>query len=153
AKEVPFAENDSFYALYYEGRVSMWHRSGQGVPELVGSEVKDSTYTEGYSGFDGNGSNPKFVDFSTNNILNIGGIGHIFLSETDGDGGSVAPYISSWDDSTSLSRGTLTLRKANSPGTFGTFQVTGAVEDKGSWDSVPVKPIASGGVFSNEDAI
>lgn len=62
APEVAIAGNDSFYLVAFDGKVSLWRRTGEGTPELVGAEVEDATFTEGRVAIDGNGSNPKMVD-------------------------------------------------------------------------------------------
>ena len=153
SKEVPYADNDSFYLLSFGGKLSMWRRSGEGTPVMVGSEVTESTFTEGYSGFDGNGSNPRLVNFATGSVSPLGVVSSLVLSETDGDGGAFGSYLATWDDSSSTPRGLVTLRKMSSPSTFASFKVVGNVVDKGSWDTVPVEVVASGGTFAGSDTL
>ncbi|MFY9586476.1 MAG: hypothetical protein WAT66_03360, partial [Actinomycetota bacterium] len=152
-KGVPFSEGDSFYLLAYEGKLSMWHGEGAGVPVSVGSEVADSTFTQGYSGIDGNGSNPRLVDFKTGVLSDVGAVGSVYISETDADGGSLGPYIETWDDSSSDPRGFLLLRGVDSPGTFAIFRVTGTIVDKGGWDELTIEHVAGNGSFSDEDRL
>lgn len=62
AKELTFAENDSFFLARVGNKLGIYHRTGEGTPELVGSEVEDTTFTEGFVGFGGNGSNPRLIN-------------------------------------------------------------------------------------------
>ena len=153
SKEVTFGDNDSFYLLAKNGEISMWHRAGEATPTQVGTEVTDSTFTEGYSGIDGNGSNPRLINFSTGNISSFTSIGSLVISETDDGGGALGSYIATWDDSTSNPRGFLALRAMSSPATFATFKITGDVVDKGSWDTVPIEAVASGGALTGGDVV
>ncbi len=63
-KGIAFGVGDSFYLAALEGKVSMWHRVGESVPVRIGEEVADTTFTEGYAGIDGNGSNPRLINFT-----------------------------------------------------------------------------------------
>lgn len=63
-KEVTFAENDSVFLVARAGKISAWHRVGEAAAVIRGSEVTDTTFTEGYSGVDGNGG-PRVVNFMT----------------------------------------------------------------------------------------
>lgn len=65
---VSFHENDSIYLVAKAGKVSMWRREGEAEPVIVGTEVADATFTEGFSGVDGNGSNPALVNFATSTL-------------------------------------------------------------------------------------
>jgi hypothetical protein len=154
AKEVPFAEGDSFYLTSFGGKLSMWRRPGTGTPLMVGTEITDSTFTEGYSGIDGNGSNPRLINFTTGVLPALGSVSTLVLSETDGDGGPVGPYLATWDDSDSTPRGFITLRKVSTPSSFAVFKIVNDVTDKGSWDSVPVELVTSGGApFAGSDTL
>jgi hypothetical protein len=154
SKEVPFADGDSFYLTSFGGKLSMWRRAGTGTPVTVGTEVTESTFTEGYSGFDGNGSNPRLVNFTTRAIPPLNSVSTLVLSETDGDSGPLGPYIATWDDSDSEPRGFITLRKVSTPSSFAIFKLVSDVTDKGSWDSIPVELVTSGGAtFAGSDML
>lgn len=76
------------------------------------------------------------------------------ISETDGDGGGLSAYLAAWDDSTTTgTRGFIILRKIGTPATFAIYKVTGALVDKGTWDTLPVELVSSSGAFANEDLI
>jgi len=152
-KEVPFSEGDSIYLLAFEGKLSMWHGEGNAVPVSVGSEVADSTFTQGYSAIDGNGSNPRLIDFKTGVLSGVGTVGSLYISQTDADGGSLGPYIDTWDDSNSNPRGFLLLRKVDSPDTFAIFRVNGTIVDKGGWEELAIEHVAGNGGFSDEDRL
>lgn len=78
----------------------------------------------------------------------------LYISETDGDGGGIGAYLATWDDSTTTgTRGFVIVRKIGTPATWATYKVTGALTDKGAWDTLPVALVASNGAFANEDAI
>lgn len=68
AKELTFSENDSFFLAYVDGMVEIYHQAGAGTPELIG-QVEDSTYSEGYIGFGGNGSNPKLINLACGTLV------------------------------------------------------------------------------------
>jgi hypothetical protein len=56
----------SFAVAALSGKVSAWVRQSEASSwTLVGSEVSDAAFSEGYSGVDGNGSNPLLIDFAT----------------------------------------------------------------------------------------
>lgn len=58
--------NGAFGLARLNGKVGMWFRQeGASAFVAAGSEVTDATYTEGFSGIQGNGSNPRFVNFTT----------------------------------------------------------------------------------------
>lgn len=76
------------------------------------------------------------------------------ISETDGDGGAMAAYLATWDDSTTTaSRGYIVLRKIGTPGTFAVFSVTGALVDKGAWDTIPIAFVSGGGTLTTLDPV
>lgn len=62
-EELPFNENDSFYLAKVGAKLLVYYRSGEGTPTLVGGAV-DATFTEGFAGFGGNGSNPRLINFT-----------------------------------------------------------------------------------------
>lgn len=76
------------------------------------------------------------------------------ISETDGDGGGIGAYLAAWDDSTTTgTRGFIILRKIGTPATFAIYKVTGALVDKGAWDTLPVELVSSNGELGNESAL
>lgn len=66
---------------------------------------------------------------------------------------SVKPLILTWDDSTSSFKGTLTIKKRGSEGTFAAYRVTGAVTDNTEWLQIAVSHVASAGTFSDDDTV
>jgi hypothetical protein len=151
-KGVPLLEGDSVYLAALDGKVSMWRRAGEGTPTLVGAEVADSTFTEGYAGFDANGtgSNYKLVNFSAGPLV---GSTNLAINETDGDATPISPYLATWDDSTSNVRGFVMLKKVGAPDTFALYKVVAGLVDKGNWDKLPVEPVASSGTFTDKDKL
>lgn len=87
------------------------------------------------------------------NNATIASITAIYISETDADANGLAATIATWDDSTSTVRGYLTLRKADTPGTFAQFSVSGAVTDNGTYDTLVVAYVAGSGTFSAADSL
>src|SRR3954452_2257047 len=56
----------AFALAVRERQLTMWRREGAATAWLqVGAEQADGTFTSGYSGIDGNGSNPTLKTFST----------------------------------------------------------------------------------------
>jgi len=60
----------AFALAVIEGKLTMWRKetSAAGWAQ-VGAEAKDLSFTAGYSGIDGNGSNPTLTNFSTGTLL------------------------------------------------------------------------------------
>ena len=60
----------SFAVVAFGGKVSMWVRVSEAAAwTLVGSEIADTTFASGFSGFAGNGSNPSFINFATGKLV------------------------------------------------------------------------------------
>lgn len=56
----------SFAVVSLSGKVSAWVRQNEAAAwTLVGSEVSDTSFAEGFSGVDGNGSNPFLINFGS----------------------------------------------------------------------------------------
>ncbi len=77
----------------------------------------------------------------------------LYISETDGNGGSIGPEIATWDDSTSTNKAKLIFRKVGAPANFAIFHITGTNTDNGAWDTVNLSYVAGGGTLTNQDAI
>ncbi len=80
----------------------------------------------------------------------------IAVSANSADTGnpSVSAAVLTWDDSTTTTnRGTLTVRKIGSPGTFAQYQITGATTDNTTWLQLTVTYTAGNGTFSNTDSL
>lgn len=76
------------------------------------------------------------------------------ISETDKDGNGVAPFLATWDDSTTTTnRGTILVRQVGSPKRFRILKITGALTDEGAWDSIPTELIAEGEALENEKEV
>lgn len=66
---VTIESTGSFAVVAAAGKVSMWVRQSSSAEwQRVGAEVSDTTFTEGRSGFAGNGSNPAMKDFATGTL-------------------------------------------------------------------------------------
>jgi hypothetical protein len=64
--EVAMTSTGSFALVVVSGRVSAWVKETSSSPwTLVGFEFTDSTFTEGFSGVDGNGTNATLINFAT----------------------------------------------------------------------------------------
>lgn len=72
------------------------------------------------------------------------------ISETDGDANAIAAYLATLDDSTNAVKGHLVLRKVAAPTVFAVFSVTGALVDKGTWDTLAVTHLVSNGLANND---
>lgn len=75
----------------------------------------------------------------------------LYISETDANSNSIAPVVSTWDDSTSTRKAILHLVKNST--NFLDLAVTGSLTDNGTWDSFTVSYLSSTGSFSNGDTI
>jgi hypothetical protein len=74
------------------------------------------------------------------------------ISETDADSSDVSSWITKFNDSTSINKSTLTIRKIGTPTTFLIIQVTGTLTDSGTWDSTNINFVSTGGIFSDGDS-
>jgi hypothetical protein len=72
------------------------------------------------------------------------------ISETDGNGNSVASLLARFDDSTSAGRCLVLATKQDGSGYFGFF-ITGALTDVGAYDTYPMTPVQSAGALANND--
>jgi hypothetical protein len=77
----------------------------------------------------------------------------LYISETDGDGSSVAAEIASWDDSTSSIKGKIKVSHRLDPTKFAIFNITGTHFDHGSWQSIFVAYVSGSGSLSNADPV
>lgn len=77
----------------------------------------------------------------------------IYINETTNNGLIIALLIQILDDSTSTNKAKLTIRSTTTPTTFLVFNVTGAVVDNGTYNTITVSRIAGAGVFANNDPV
>lgn len=64
--EITMAADGSFAIVALGGKLSAWVKeTAASAWVMVLGEFSDATFTEGFSGIDGNGSNPRVVNFST----------------------------------------------------------------------------------------
>lgn len=75
------------------------------------------------------------------------------ISETDADGNALAAWLATLDDSTNAIKGTIILRKVGEPKAFAIFNVSGALVDNGTWDSIAVTYVLSVGLANNDEVI
>ena len=72
------------------------------------------------------------------------------INKLDQGGVDVSTWISTWDDSTTNPHGTLTIQEAEGDLIdLRVYQITGAVVDSGTYYSIPVTLITSGGTFAD----
>lgn len=78
----------------------------------------------------------------------------IAVSDNPAESGSpdLSALFATWDDSTTSSKGTITIRKIGTPSTFATFTLT-ALTDQTGWFQFTVTYVASNGTFSDADRI
>lgn len=100
-------------------------------------------------------ADPGAGDLRLNNAT-LASVTAIAVSANSADTGNpdVSDAVVTWDDSTNTSnRGTLTLRKIGTPGTFVQYAITGAVTDNTAWLQLTVTYITGNGSFSNADGL
>ena len=72
------------------------------------------------------------------------------INKLDQGGVDVSTWIATWDDSTTNPHGTLTIQEAEGDLIdLRVYQITGAVVDSGTYYSIPVTLITSGGTFAD----
>lgn len=72
------------------------------------------------------------------------------ISETDGDGNSLATILATMDDSTSTNKCLVMFRKENDTEAFLAY-ITGTLTDNGAYDTFSVTPISALGTMANND--
>lgn len=87
------------------------------------------------------------------NNATISSVTALYISETDGESRDLAAEIAQWDDPTSAVRAKVRVHKVSDPATFAIFSVTGANTDNGSWVTVVLTHVTSGGSFSDADDV
>src|ERR1051326_55177 len=84
-----------------------------------------------------------FIKFDSTTLSSIASMR---ISETDGDSNGIAAFLATLDDSTTTAhRGMVTMIKDGFPGNILVLDVTGALTDNGTWDTVVVTHVASAG--------
>lgn len=136
-----------------------------GATGPTGVGATGATGPTGAAGTDGRNSGVKYT-YSNNTASSDPGSGilkfdsttfssiaSLRISEIDGDTNPVAPWLASWDDSTSTIRGYFVMRKDSDPTILAIFSITGSITDNGTWDSFPVTLVTSNGSFANNDVV
>lgn len=73
----------------------------------------------------------------------------LYISETDVDGNALGPLIATWDDSTSTPRGRIFIQNISARTNYVVLDIMSGVTDNGSWDTISVVSVASGGTLSD----
>jgi hypothetical protein len=77
----------------------------------------------------------------------------LYISETTGLAQAIAAELATWDDSTSTVHGKLRIFKQADPSIFRIYDVTGALVDNGTWDTLTVAHVAGNGAWANNDVM
>ena len=118
-------------------------RGEQGLQGASGAAGADAGY--GYTwNTDTAASDPGTGQVKGNNAT-LASITALYISETDGDGASLASEIATWDDSTSAIRGKV---KVSGSSGYLVFNITGGSTDNGSWVTLTGSVAASFGSIS-----
>lgn len=83
------------------------------------------------------------------NNATISSVTAINISETDNDGNSIASNIATWDDGTSTIHGRLKIYDPVTPTNYAYFDITGTNTDAGTYDTLNVSYVGSGGTLSS----
>lgn len=99
-------------------------------------------------------ANPGTGDIRYNNAT-VASVTNLAISSFTNATGNpdISSFVSTWDDSSSSTKGILVLRKNNSESTFAIFSITGTITNNTTWLQIPVSHIVSNGTFSNTDSI
>lgn len=97
-------------------------------------------------------SDPGSGKLKLNNAA-LGAATKLWISETDADENGLATLLATWDDSTNTVRGTITIRSIATGSDIATYNITGAMTDKGTYDAFTIEAKSTGGAFSNEEEI
>ena len=73
----------------------------------------------------------------------------IYADNEDAAAADISAWLDTFDDSDSTTKGTITIRKEGSPGTFLVYNVSGSVTDGTGYRKIPVSHVDSAGEFSD----
>lgn len=78
----------------------------------------------------------------------------LYLDDVDANSVNLNSYIDTWDDSTTTSyRGSIHLVEIANPTNYAIFSITGAVTSASTYSKLPVSHVASGGSFTDGNAM
>jgi hypothetical protein len=97
-------------------------------------------------------ADPGVGNVKCNNVV-LASATQLYISETAGGSVPLGPLITTWDDPTSAKRARVKIVNPAAPSTYWEFYVTGAIVDNGTWDTIPITHIASGGTLTNNLAV
>lgn len=86
------------------------------------------------------------------NNATFGSITALYISETDADTNAIAAELATWGVGTSTVKGRIKIYDPLLPVNFMNFDVT-AFADSGTFDTLTVTPISSGGTFTNVEVL
>ncbi|MCZ4344492.1 hypothetical protein [Devosia neptuniae] len=85
------------------------------------------------------------------NNATIGTATAAYLDNLDANGATVSAELDTWDDSTSLYKGTLWLRSIADPSVFHSFKITGSVVDATGYRKLTLVYVGGSSTFSADD--
>lgn len=77
----------------------------------------------------------------------------LYISETSALAQGLAAIIAMWDDSTTAIHSQIKIVKGSDPTVFAVFNITGAITDNGTWDTITVAYVGGNGAFANNDTV
>lgn len=87
------------------------------------------------------------------NNATIGSATAAYFDNLDANGATVSAELDTWDDSTSLTKGTLWLRAIADPSAFHSFKVTGSVVDGTGYRKLTLVYVGGSSTFSADDEL
>jgi hypothetical protein len=143
------SELERYATVVIEDLVSIQGPQGsQGAQGAAGSNGADAGFSYTWD-TNTSASDPGTGEIKGNNGT-IASITELYISETDGDGASLATEIASWDDSTSATRCKVKIQ--GSSGAF-VFAISGANTDNGSYVTLTGSVVSSYGTISGTVAV
>lgn len=125
--------------------------AAQGVLELNAGGVQGQPGLPGYNfiwSTSTTNADPGSGKVKVNNAT-LASATSVYISETDALGRVLSALMATWDDSTNTIKGQITLTDPVTPANFAVFNVNGALTDNGTWVTLPVAFVSSGGTFTN----
>lgn len=95
-------------------------------------------------------ADPGAGNFRLNNA-NLTLVTEAYIDDVDADGTSIEAFISTYDDSGSITKGTLILRSSDTPTNFAAYRVTGAVTDADGYSKIDLEHIFSNGTWAADE--
>jgi hypothetical protein len=93
-------------------------------------------------------SDPGSGNLKVNNAT-LASATQLYISETTADAQAISAIIATWDNGTSPNKARVKIYNPTNQTIFYEFFITGTLTDSGTWNTIPISFIGSGGMLTN----